>query len=499
MKKLLMPLFLCGILFVSCSEEELPKEKVQEKPQEPEVTKNIEVEQFIYRGMNDIYLYKDDVPELADNYFSSTTKKNEFLASFDAPKELYKALQFEGDRFSFMTEDYEALEKYLQSNVSFTNGMDYAWGQFSNSQNVFCIVRYVVPGSSADEQGVKRGDIFMEVDGQRLSTANFRDLLSQQSYTIRFAVLEGNTISNTDNYANLVGEETAENPVLIQKVIQKAGHNIGYLMYTSFTPDFDQDLNAAFAYFKSQGVTDLVLDLRYNGGGDGETARDLTSMITGQFDGQILMKYMYNKDYQTYFQTYYPEYLIDRFDSTIRTGAAINSLNLNKLYVLTTRSSASASEYVINGLTPYVNVVQIGTNTAGKYQGSTTLYDSPNFRKTDEKGNMHVNTSHHYAIQPLVIKAANKNGNTDFDEGLAPQIPLQEDYFDLGVLGDESELLLNTAINEITGNTEATASQVRKSKMRIPFKFLGESSVFKPAYQKLILPNVPVREPQEVE
>jgi len=89
-------------------------------------------------------------------------------------------------------------------------------------------------------------------------------------------------------------------------------------------------------------------------------------------------------------------------------------LNLTKVYIITTKSTASASELVINGLKPFINVIQIGDVTTGKNVGSITLYDSPTFEKEG------VNPSHKYAMQPLVLKIVNADGFGDYQSGLVP-------------------------------------------------------------------------------
>ena len=124
----------------------------------------------------------------------------------------------------------------------------------------------------------------------------------------------------------------------------------------------------------------------------------------------------------------------------------LNSLNLSKVYILTSGRSASASELVINALSPYIEVIQIGTTTAGKYQASITLYDSPNFSREG------ANPSHTYAVQPLIYKSLNANGVTDYFNGLTPNITLGEQINNMGVLGDENEPLLAEAISNITGS-----------------------------------------------
>src|SRR5690606_27947468 len=134
-----------------------------------------------------------------------------------------------------------------------------------------------------------------------------------------------------------------ENPILVAKTLEVGGRKIGYLMYNSFVDQFDDELNAAFAQFKADNITDLVLDLRYNGGGYVESAVDLASMITGQFNGEIFLKKQFNAGIQSILEQDDPEYLLDRFNDKIRTGETINSLKLNEIYIIATRSSASAS------------------------------------------------------------------------------------------------------------------------------------------------------------
>ncbi len=225
-------------------------------------------------------------------------------------------------------------------------------------------------------------------------------------------------------------------------------------MYNGFTGIFDEALNEAFVMFKSAGVTDLVVDLRYNPGGSTETAVDLGSMITGQFTGEVFYTEQWNSQIQAELEATQPESLIHRFNQKISTGDAITSLGLNRVYVITTLSTASASELLINGLEPYIDVIQIGERTTGKFQASTTLYDSYNFRRNSD-----VNLGHTYAVQPLIYKTLNAAGRTDYLNGLQPDIEIPEDYFNLGILGDPEEPLLKAALNAILGRPQEFTPQ----------------------------------------
>ena len=127
-------------------------------------------------------------------------------------------------------------------------------------------------------------------------------------------------------------------------------------------------------------------------------------------------------------------------------------MNLTKVYVIATNSSASASELVMNGLAPYVDVVHIGETTRGKNEFSITMVDDPGndyiYNKSREGS---INPENRWAIQPLVGRNENADGFSDYTDGLAPDIFLEEDYGNLGVLGDVNEPLLAKAIERITG------------------------------------------------
>src|SRR5690606_39144020 len=147
---------------------------------------------------------------------------------------------------------------------------------------------------------------------------------------------------------------------------------------------------------------------------------------------------------------------------------SINHVYLNRLYVITTRSTASASELIINGLDPHIDVVKIGTTTIGKYQASTTLYDSQNF------GRNNANPRHTYAVQPLIYKSINSVGFTDFDNGFSPDFTVGEQFNNMGELGNPTEPLLAAAILHLQGegrfaDSSEFAPMVSDSKDLLPF------------------------------
>ena len=248
---------------------------------------NLEIQNFIYRGLNYFYLYKADTPELANDAFLSNEDRNSFLEGYESPEALFEYLKSDQDRFSFLTNDYVSLENRL-SGVTLNNGMEFGLVFYPDgSGKVFGYVRYVLPNSSAANNALQRGYIFNTIDGQQLDEFNYNDLLAPDTYSIGLATFDGVTITPTGTSIELTKSQITENPIHIATTLTIEGQKVGYLMYNACTRDFDPELNAVFAEFKNQGVEHLIVDLRYNGGGSVETAVDLSSMITGQFNSQV--------------------------------------------------------------------------------------------------------------------------------------------------------------------------------------------------------------------
>lgn len=407
---------------------------------------NLEVQDFIWKGLNQYYLWQPDVPNLSDDRFASQDILNVFLRGYPVPEELFDAIRVDKsiDRFSWIVDDYLELEGALQGitkNSGIEFGLVYKPG---STTDIFGYVRYIIPGSDAATKDIKRGAIFYGINGTQLTISNYQSLLANDTFSLNLADYNSGAITPNNKTVALTKTVVSENPILINKVITNGTHKIGYLLYNGFYADYDNQLNDAFGTLKSQGITDLVLDLRYNGGGSVLSATRLASMITGQYTGKVFAKQQWNPKINSYFESNNPEALKNNFTDKIGT-TAVNSLNLSKIYILTTKSTASASELVINGLKPYMTVVQIGDITTGKNVGSVTLYDSPTFGKDDR------NPNHRYAMQPLVLKIVNAAGFGDYFNGLTPDYSLKENYGNLDILGNSTEPLLSTAIGKITG------------------------------------------------
>lgn len=436
---------------------------------------NLEVNDFIWKGLNLYYLWQDEVPNLSDNKFTTQSQLNNFLSGYSKPENLFESLLYKPeslfpaneavDRFSWIVDDYLELEGQLQGTTN-NNGVEFGLSRKSTgSSELIGWVRYIIPNSDASTKNIKRGEVFYGVNGTQLTINNYQALLfgSNNEYTLNMADINGGAFTPNGKTVALTKTVLDENPILINKVIISGSHKIGYLMYNGFYSNYDTQLNNAFGTLKSQGITDLVLDLRYNGGGSIQTATRLASMITGNLNGQIFAKDQFNAKVQEYFEANDPESLKNLFTDKIGT-TAINSVGMSKVYILTSASTASASELVINGLKPYISVVQIGDVTVGKNVGSITIYDSPTFGKENR------NPTHRYAMQPLVLKIVNSLGYGDYQSGLVPTYTLKETLSTLDVLGNTTEPLLSLAIGKITGTT-----RIKQSTPGIQFDYFNDS------------------------
>ena len=338
------------------------------------------INNFIHDNMTFAYYWNEEMPNLDPNKQSDSEKY------FDAL--LYKSI----DRWSIITDDLDGLLEYF-SGVRKSVGYSYRLYKLSDSSSdLVAFIEYVNPNTPASEAGIKRTDMFFEIDETKLTTDNYIDLLAKESFTLTLGNLNDDlTITPLSPKVSLSTKELTIDPVFHHNIIEHAGRKIGYLVYNSFISDYDEKLEEVFNEFKSGGVEDLVLDLRYNSGGSVNTAVLMASMIAPESEvGSVLLNNTYNTGLTEYLKQQYPN---DNsiFIDTLRSNS--NNLNLSRYVALTSFKTASASEMVIYTLMPYMEVIQIGEKTHGKYYGSITLYDE------DKK--------HNWAIQPIVMRAEN--------------------------------------------------------------------------------------------
>ncbi len=393
----------------------------------------LEIKDFVWKGLNEYYYWQEDVNDLADNRFSSDEDYTNYLKKYNGPEELFDELLYPGDRFSWIVEDYEVLENALNG-ITQSNGMEFGLSYINSgvSNKIIGFVRYVLPNSDAASKNIKRGDVFYAVNDVELTVDNYRELLfsDASTYTLSFASVSDGSIAPNGVSISLTKEvDFQENPIHVHKVLSIGGKKIGYLLYNGFTEAYDNELTGVFMDFKTQAVDELVLDFRYNPGGRVKSAVHLASLATGQFSGSVFAKKKYNSKINDDNLNYYFN------NESVQ-------LNMNKVYVITSSETASASELVINGLKPYIEVIQVGDSTVGKNVASATIKDW-----IDSKGT--VNPKHKWAMQPIILKISNSEGFADFEKGLVPDIEIKETIGALGILGDPQEPLLSKVLEHM--------------------------------------------------
>jgi len=454
--------FILSVLLINCKKESI----ITPVPVTPIVIKDAtEVNKFVYNGLKDYYLWVDQVPNLIAQKYAIKDSLNAFLNTYTDPNNLFTSLLYKYhtiDKWSFIVDDSKVIDNWIQG-ISETMGFDFMLARIGTSDNVFGFIRYVYKGSPAEKAGLKRGDLFMKVDDQQLTVSNYQTLLfTKASYKLSLAAVLANTIALNGNSVTMTAILMQENPIQLDTVLNVNNLKVGYLVYNGFNADFDIQLNDVFKRFKDAAIDRLVLDLRYNGGGSVQTAKYLASMIYGTATTKVFIKSQYNANYQAYVvSTDGAASLLENFtDKILKTATTaetpINTINMSKLYVITSDNTASASELLINGLKPYLQVYNVGINTAGKYEGSFTI--------KDWDANGVVNPNNKWAMQPIVVKIANSAGVSDYVDGLVPDFSIEEDIVNLLPFGNPNETLLKAVLNNIKGLPQ-TAIALKSGKL----------------------------------
>ncbi len=415
----------------------------------PPVVTNANVNTWIHQMMSNYYLWSTNMPAL------SKTDVN-----LDPMKYFTSILYDYGntDRFSWIDSSSSNLINQL-------NGINKILGVKINAflidntktdGDIALVIAYVLKGSPAEKSGIKRGDIILSVDGQRVTAKNYSTILQNETLTLGFGLFSNNTFGVIDKNLKLTKEELQTNPVLADTVINWSGKKVGYFSYTQFLSSFDDSLRAIFARFKSKGVNELIVDLRYNGGGYVSSSNLLTNLIVkdiGARENNVMNKKVYNAAYT--------EYLTKQNDKTSFITKFQNEPNnignLNRVFILTSNSTASASELIINNLKPFMEVILVGEHTYGKNVGSFTI--------TDEKKRWN------YGLQPITFKITNSVDQSDYGtvNGFIPNYQVIDNVLPYRLLGDPSETLLNAALNVIGAVAYKSNSTLQSSKMTRKF------------------------------
>lgn len=379
-------------------------------------------------------------------YWNEEYPSSDKLNYFQPPFTFFSSLLSKTDKFSVI----DSLDESTTRSIPYT---DYSYGfQFTTNRvtiegadnAMVAHILYVANGSPASDIGLKRGDWIMAMDGEYITEQNYKRLYgsSAMQLTVGYYDAGNNAIIAYDQPLSIASARPVDdNPVHYTNVYTEGDKRVGYLVYNHFSSgvtdsshEYDNDLRNAFQSFSSQQVNEFILDLRYNNGGLVSCAELLCTLLA---PSSALGKEMGYLEFNNRATT--PTLPLTFAPELIGNGA---NLNLSRLYVLTSEQTASASEMVINCLSPYMEVIVIGGTTVGKNVGSRTF----------------ANPQQRITMSPIVCKIYNAEGESDYETGFRPSLP-EYQVSETGNMarflpfGDPNEALLATALAAINGST----------------------------------------------
>ncbi|CAA6813863.1 MAG: Carboxyl-terminal protease [uncultured Sulfurovum sp.] len=385
---------------------------------------------LVYGIMKDAYLWYEHVDDLAYDEYTNT-------------ETLLEDLKYEKyDRWSYIS----SLSSYTNY---FEEGTYLGFGFSMRLLDEKIYISLIYKDSPAHLVGIERGSEILEIEGKTIQEITAQDLwntiLGSEEVGVErtFKVKTNGTTSTVSIKKAIV---TAHS-VIESKTLELEGKKVGYLVFNKFIEPSLAELSETFEAFKKDGIEELILDLRYNGGGRLHIAQYLASLIGGDKSNENVFNTLKFNDRYT------------NWNFDYKFTDEINHLSLDRVYVITTENTASASEYVINGLTPFLDVHLIGSKTHGKPVG------------------MRGFTFCEKHLSPIQFQGVNAEGYGDYFDGIAPSCTVEDDI--LHPFGDENEAMLKETLyfmgnNKCSINVQKTAKQEAPSieYKRVPQKGL---------------------------
>ncbi len=413
---------------------------------------------FLRSWTNELYLWYREVPDLdpsaytTANYFSLL--KTSATTASGNPKDKF--------HFTYSTAQWVALS---QSGVQAGYGAQFAI--IASSPPRLVLVSYTDPNTPATSANLARGAEILTVDGVDLVNASdSTSVATLNAGLFPSAAGASHTFTVLDNGASaartitMVSANVTETPVQNVQAVHTAAGTVGYMLFNDHIATAEPLLISAFSQLASAGVTDLVLDIRYNGGGYLDIASEVAYMIAGPAPttGRTFEKTMFNDKYTTKDPVTGQSLTPVPFHSTSQgfsgpSGQALPALNLSRVTVLTGDGTCSASESIVNSLRGVgIQVNQIGSTTCGKPYG---FYPQDNCGTT------------YFSIE---FQGVNDQGFGDYPDGFSPtntttvpgvKLPGCAVGDDFGhALGDPNEALFSAAVGYLVNQGCPAASAV---------------------------------------
>jgi len=394
----LFPLIIIIALAISCEKDEY------------DVSEYRALNREIYSLLKEVYLWNTNIPAVDPGSYANP---DDFINAI-----IYKPL----DKWSYIITEDEFNQYFEEGKMighGFLLGLD-------NDNGLR--IAFLYRNTEAYNKGVRRSWKINKINGTIATISNVFNLLGPSTIGVQnsfeFIDKTGNTVNLT-----LTKDEINITPVLDYRVIEHSGMKTGYLAFQDFIDAANSELDEAFEYFINEGIDELVIDMRYNGGGSVDVAEHMVSWLLGNnYADQPFVNFRHNKNYSTY------------WDTTINIIPNSNNLNLTRLFFIGTSSTASASELVINGTKPYIESSLAGENTHGKPVG---MYAFPL-------------TKYNYVVLPITFRYTNANEEGDFYDGLPVDLPAYDDL--TRDFGDPEEDCLEIILSVIESGTLALKS-----------------------------------------
>ncbi|MES2734413.1 MAG: S41 family peptidase [Bacteroidota bacterium] len=379
-----------------------------------------DIRDSIYFYSKELYLWTTQLPD-RNSFLPLTYPSGEAVIN---KVRTYSPLNGKGqheDRFSFVMHqtDWDNIEAGTEA--------DFGVG-FKLASSTDLRINYAYAQSSAGKQGVTRGWRVLHINGVEGSAKNAAALnsaLAQNTVTIGFQKPDGTQQSltlHTDAYQT--------NPVLSHKILTVGNRKVGYVLFNTFLGNTAvQELQTTFNEFKAQDINELVVDLRYNGGGRTDIMESFANLLVpANALGKVMYKMQWNDKYASE-------------NRTITFANTPSGFNFSRIVFITTRGTASASELLINSLRPYMNVKLIGDTTVGKPVGFPVV--PIQMSKS--------NPAENYVVAAVAFKNVNADNYGDYYDGLPVDKAVADDL--TKDFGDPEEACLRQALTYLeTGN-----------------------------------------------